>query len=53
MTAAHLFRRQVDGGFAVVAPDEAVAVAVAFDNSLDFAQQSRGRGLEFVFSLMI
>jgi hypothetical protein len=35
---AHLLGRQVDGGFAIVAPDESVAIAMAFDDAFDFAQ---------------
>jgi hypothetical protein len=50
---AHLLRRQVDVGFAVVAADEAVAVAVALHRAFDFAQQAApARGL-CLFSLMI
>ena len=40
---AHLLRRQVDRRLRVVATHEAVAVAVALDRALDFAQQ-RGAG---------
>jgi hypothetical protein len=52
---AHLLRRQVDGGFAVVALDEAVAVAMAFDTALGLAEQGAGQGTGWdeVFSLMI
>jgi hypothetical protein len=41
---AHLLRRQIDRRLAVVAAHEAVAVDVAFDNSLDLAQQPRAGG---------
>jgi hypothetical protein len=37
---AHLLRRQVDVGLAVAALDEAVAIAMALDDAIDFAQQS-------------
>jgi hypothetical protein len=52
---AHLLRRQVDVGLAVVAADEAVAVAVALHDALDFAQQGGAGawGLVIRFFLMI
>jgi hypothetical protein len=44
---AHLIGRQVDVGFAVVADDEAVAVAVPLERCLRFHQQTAGGVGEF------
>jgi hypothetical protein len=35
----HFLRGQVDGGFAVVADDEAMTVTMALDAAFDFTQQ--------------
>jgi hypothetical protein len=37
---AHFFRREIDARLAVVADDEAVAVAVAFDAAFGFTEQA-------------
>jgi hypothetical protein len=41
---AHLFGSQVDIGLAVVADDEAVPVAMAFDDAFGFAEEASRRG---------
>ena len=38
-TALHLLRREIEVGLAVVADDEAVAVAMALDRALDLGEK--------------
>ena len=53
---AHFLRREIEVGLAVVADEEAMAVAMAQDRALDFAHQlgaDGGRGVLVVVALMI
>jgi hypothetical protein len=42
--AAHLLRRQIDGGVAVVGHDKTVAVAMPFNPAFELAHQGMARG---------
>ena len=50
---AHLLRREIDVGLAVVADDEAVAVAMALDRALDFGHQLGADGAAWSWMLLL